>query len=216
MPNDLRFAPEWLKSQPAWMKLAALVVFGLIFLCAAFLTVQDYQTSRLGYLLLPTQKLDPDTTAALVGLLPQALQVAFVWLAATKPKARNLSMLLWFVAFLPDFATDLYFKQQTLQWSGELLPDLGMGLVSWAETLLLYTLGSELMLGFAWANLSPLIAPTIGGTLGGLVRHVREAVREAARQAAAESGALFNMPEPGSNGTAKKAAAAERASAGRR
>ncbi len=192
MPETLRIS-DWLQKQPTWMKVAAFLVFGAICVTAAFLSLQDYQTSRLGYLLLPSRKLDPETTAALVGLLPQAFQIALAWVAATRRGGRRLVVVLWLLAFVPDYATDLYFKLEGAAWTGDALTDLAIAFVTMAETFLLFTAGSEFMLMFGWANLSPLLVPALGGALGGAWRGLRDLFRAAAEEAARESGALFNL-----------------------
>lgn len=196
MPKSLRIRPDWIQNQPTWMKVSATLVFGVIMMAAAFLSVQDYQTSRLGYLMLPSQKLDPETTAMLVGLLPQAFQIALAWIAAGRREGRKLVLFLWLLAFIPDFATDLHFKMQGIAWSGEFLPDLAVGALVWAETFMLFTFGSEFMLMFGWSNIGPLIAPTVGGALGGFAASVRElwhAAGEAAAEAGRQSGTLFGL-----------------------
>lgn len=215
MPNELRITPDWLARQPFWMKASATLVFGIILVIAVFLSIQDYQTSRLGYLLIPSQKLDPELTATLVGMLPQAFQIALAWVGATRKQGRRLVLALWLLAFMPDFLTDLAFKMDGVAWTGEFGKDVVIAGVVLAETLILYTGGSELMIMFAWANISPLIAPTIGGALGGFwtniresFAHAREAAAAAAAEAGRESGALFNLevepPPSNTRGTAKK------------
>lgn len=209
-PESLRIAPDWITKQPTWMKLSAVLVFGIIMVAAVYLSVQDYQTSRLGYLSLPSQKLDPEMTATLVGLLPQAFQIALAWIAATRKKGRSLALFFWMIAFLVDYASDLVFKLDGMTWTNEFGPDLAIGVVTWLETFVLYTFGSEFMLMFGWSNVSPLIAPTIGSALGGMGRSLGElwqSAAEAAQAAAQESGALFNMDdyEPQGSTTAKKA-----------
>jgi len=216
MPNSLRIAPEWIARQPTWMKVSAVLVFGFIMVAAVYLSVQDYQTSRLGYLLLPSQKLDPETTALFVGGLPQAFQIAAAWVMATRQRGRKLALLLFLFAFLPDFGSDVYFKMQGVLWSGDFVADALITLSVLFETFFLFTFGSEFMLMFGWANISPLIAPVLGGAWADLKTMWAAAKSEAAK-AAQESGALFGIApdeaagkstasKPSTNGAKKRAA----------
>lgn len=196
MPNQLQMSREWLANKPAWMKAGMLAVFAVMTYIAVFLAVQDYQTSRLGYMLLPSQKVDPETTAALVGLLPQLLQIAMMWVGATKPQARKLAIILWLVAFVPDFAADLMFK---MNWAVQPEPYLAAVVSTVIETLFLFTLGSEFLLVLSWANLTILIEPYTEALFGGIGNWwagVQERANAFAAEAGTGAGAMFGFEEP--------------------
>lgn len=187
MPRSLQV--PFIERAPSWMKFSAILVFGGIFVIAIFLSVQDYQTSVLGYRLIPSQKIDPDTTAALVGALPQLFQIALAWVIASRQKGRKLAMLLWLIAFLFDFASDYYFKSSGVEWPPGVLTHALIAASILGETFVLYTFGSEFMLIFSWSNLAPLVTPGLSAWLA----DVKARIRTATTETGAEVGGIFNL-----------------------
>lgn len=179
---------SFLETAPAWMKVAATVVFGALFYIAFRLSVWDYQTSVIGYQLLPSRKLEADTAAALIGLLPQLLQIAMGWVAASRARGRRLALLLMALAFTFDFITDLQFKMDGLPG------DFGLAAITVIETLALFTLGSEFLLLFSWSNLSPLFLPALMMALRNGRAYIVAAWQEAKTvNVGGEVGGLFNI-----------------------
>jgi hypothetical protein len=187
MPRSLQV--PFIERAPSWMKVSATLVFGSIFVIAFFLSIQDYQTSVLGYRLIPSQKIDPDTTSALVGALPQLFQIALAWVIASRQKGRKLAILLWLIAFSFDFASDYYFKSSGVTWPSDVLAHALVAASILGETFVLYTFGSEFMLIFAWSNLAPLVTPGISAWL----KEVKTHIRAATAGTGGEVGGIFNL-----------------------
>lgn len=201
MPRSLQI--PFIERAPGWMKASATFVFGAILFIALYLSVQDYRTSVLGYQLLPSQKVDPETTAALVGALPQLFQIALAWVVASRARGRRLALLLWLIAFAFDFASDYYFKIEGVAWPSEFVPHAILAFSIVGETFVLYTFGSEFMLLFAWSNLSPLLLPGIQARLRRWRQSLQHGVQQATAGAGNEIGGLFNVPaahDPGPGG----------------
>jgi hypothetical protein len=188
-------APETIARMPAWARLGATLVFAALAFAGLYLAVQDYQTSRAGYLLIPTTKLDAETTATIVGFLPQAFSMALMWVYANRPRGRALVVVLWMLVFIPDFGTDFYFKVQGITWTGVFLDDAIMGLLAVAETFFLFTAGSEFILIFGWANLSPLVGPVFGPMLTGIWQGLGDWYRERTKAVASGVGPLMGADD---------------------
>lgn len=166
-PNLLTI--PFLDRAPLWMKASAFAVFGAIMVIALWLFGQDYATSVAGYRLLPSRKLETDVTAALVGALPQLIQIAMAWVLVTRAEhGRRLAAVVWLATFLADFGTDYYFKISALDWPANPLEHVFLAGSVMGETFFLFTLGSEWMLILAVNNLGPLLAPVTRWAWSGL------------------------------------------------
>jgi hypothetical protein len=128
------------------------LVFIAMFAVAIIISYGDYTSSRLGYMMLPTRK----TSAAViwaVALVPQLGQIGFSYAWGRDWRTnRQLAFISLFTAvslFLVDVGTDVYFKaagQGTEAW-----------LVAIPESILLFTLGSEIMLVVSFGMLVQLL-----------------------------------------------------------
>lgn len=130
LASRLRQGP-WL-----WVFLAT---FTVIFFISVGLFIEDFTTSLLGYQMLPTAKAN-NWVVYLVALLPQITQVAFAY-AYIDQRKPEFALLLALV-FVMDTFTDVYFKSMALQ-SPELV------VIATAESLVLYTIGSEFLMAFS-------------------------------------------------------------------
>lgn len=124
--------------------------FVLLFGISIVLMLEDYQTSYLGYEMVPTNKANPNL-GFWVAMLPQTIQVALTYLGIEKKNP-------WYIvvagfALLIDMSTDVYFKS-----FGGLTIELVW--IATLESLLLYTLGSEVLFvlsgGALWSLKGPL------------------------------------------------------------
>jgi len=103
------------------------------------LIVEDYTTSYLGYQAIPTNKANI-WVIYLVALLPQVLQMGFGYVFLDDSEKR-WAITVVFLALFIDVATDVMFKATGLNYTI---------IIAILESLLLYTLGSELMFTVAF------------------------------------------------------------------
>jgi hypothetical protein len=125
-------------------------VFLTLFVISLVLMYEDYNTSYLGYSLIPTNKANPNL-GIWVALLPQAIQIALTYLGIEKKNP-------WYIiaaglALLLDVSTDVYFKS----YGGR---TMSLVWIATIESLTLFTLGSELLFvlsgGVLWSLKDPL------------------------------------------------------------
>jgi hypothetical protein len=132
----------------AWPLGCLLVAFSVI------LMFEDYQTSRAGYLALPTQKVNNGWVTFAVAALPQVGQIVLFYIFGRNTK-RGWAALLAFVFFLADIGTDAWYKSGQ-EWS--LMP------LALVESLFIFTLGSEVLftiaLGFVAETFGEFMAVT--------------------------------------------------------
>jgi hypothetical protein len=136
------------------------IVFGLLFIIAVGLSIEDYMTTLKGYELLPTAKAN-DWIIPLVALLPQVGQVAFTFTFASDTR-RRWAILVAFGLHFIDVSTDVYFKAYGRP--------LWVWLVALVESELLFTLGSELALTFSLGMLLELVPNALEQTMNTLHR----------------------------------------------
>jgi len=117
----------------AWPLGCLLVALSLI------LMWEDYETSRAGYLALPTQKVHSNWVTFAVAFLPQAGQIVLFYIFGRNTR-RGWAALLATGFFLVDLGTDAWFKSAG-QWS--LMP------LAIVESLFIFTLGSEVLFTIA-------------------------------------------------------------------
>lgn len=107
---------------------------------AAILMIEDYATSRAGYLALPTEKLNTSGYVILaVAALPQVGQLVLYQIFARDTR-KGWAMLLAGIFFLVDIGTDAWFKSSSL-WS--MMP------LAILESFFIFTLGSEVLFTIA-------------------------------------------------------------------
>lgn len=143
--NIIKDATSKVKS--SGMVLPVVLVFIAMFLVSCALMYEDYTTSKLGYMSLPTQKANP-WVIPLVALLPQLGQVGFGYVFMTDTNKRwsvLVAILLWVV----DVFTDVYYKSHGL--------DIFWKFGATVETIAIYTVGSELMMVTSVAMLVDLL-----------------------------------------------------------
>lgn len=117
------------------------LVFLAMFVISIGTSIEDYTTSRLGYMALPTRKAN-DYVIWLVAAIPQIGQIGFSYAWGrewkTNRKMAAVSLLVAMGLFMVDVGTDMVYKAS------------GQGLEVWVmaflESALLFTLGSEVML----------------------------------------------------------------------
>jgi hypothetical protein len=130
------------RQKPAMMLLVFLVLVALLAV-AVFLFVTDYITSVYGYYRLGTARVS-DAEAWFVGALPQLVQVAFGFMALER---RNwLFAALAGAALVVDIGTDMAFRVGDAQ-------GLAVYTTAFAQSLLLFTLGSEFLLVASLENI---------------------------------------------------------------
>ncbi len=112
----------------------------LLVAVAVILMIEDYNTSRLGYMLIPTRKVDLAFVPFAVALVPLAGQIVCGFIYGRKTD-RTWALLVMVLLFSVDFATDVYFKSlgvdKVFNWW--LVP------LAMLESLFIFTLGSEVM-----------------------------------------------------------------------
>jgi hypothetical protein len=111
----------------------------LLVALAVILMIEDYETSRAGYLALPTLKVHGGWVTFAVAALPQAGQIVLFYIFGRDTR-RGWAMLLAGGLFLVDLGTDAWFKSGG-QWS--LVP------LAVVESLFIFTLGSEVLFTIA-------------------------------------------------------------------
>lgn len=123
---------------------------------------EDYQTSRAGYMALPTLKVNSGLVTFAVAALPQVAQIVLFYIFGRDTR-RGWAGLLAIGFFLVDLGTDAWFKSGG-QWS---LAPLAI-----VESLFIFTLGSEVLFTIAVG----FIAETFGEFVGVFGVFLREAL----------------------------------------
>ncbi len=132
------------------------VVFLTLLVISLVLTVEDFNTSLLGYQMIPTAKSN-DMLPWFVAGLPQLIQIALAYVAIEKKNPWYLAVAI--IAFMADMSTDVYFKSYGGQtWA--------LVWVASLESLILYTLGSEILLVFSLGILHALLPKVNGYVMG--------------------------------------------------
>lgn len=143
----------------------------LLAVIAGVLAIEDYNTSKAGYALIPTAKYDSIYVPLAVAAIPQAGQIVLFFIFGRDTRKR-WAMAIMLLLFAVDVSTDVVYKAAG---NTALIP------VAFIESVAIFTLGSEvmfsLMVGFvletwpeffvAVANLMRLILNGIGYILAG-------------------------------------------------
>lgn len=111
----------------------------LLVALSVILMVEDYETSRAGYIALPTLKVHGGWVNIAVAALPQAGQIVLFYIFG-KDTRRGWAMLIAASLFIVDLGTDSWFKSGG-DWS--LMP------LAVVESLFIFTLGSEVLFTIA-------------------------------------------------------------------
>ena len=141
------------------------LVFVIMFITAAGISYEDYSTTFEGYKLVPTAKVN-EWAITLVALLPQIGQIGFAYVFASDSK-KGWAALLVIILHVVDVYTDVRFKA-----NGQ---DLGVYLIAWVESEVVYTIGSEIALAVSIGMLFQLL-PTALGQLLQFLRRFMEAL----------------------------------------
>lgn len=131
---------------------------------AVVLMVEDYETSRAGYLALPTLKVHGGWVTFAVAALPQAGQIVLFYIFGRNTR-RGWAIALAFGLFLVDIGTDAWYK------SGQ---EWGLMPLAIVESLFIFTLGSEVLFAVA----AGFVAEAFGDfivVLSGLIRQLMDA-----------------------------------------
>lgn len=107
----------------------------LLALLAIGLMIEDYDTSRLGYLALPTLKVNNTWVPFVVGALPQISQVVLFYIFGRDTR-KGWALGIAAVFFAVDVVTDTWYKSDQ-RW--------GLVPLALAESIFIFTLGSEVL-----------------------------------------------------------------------
>lgn len=141
------------------------LVFITMFVIAIGLSVEDYSTSLLGYIALPTRKANI-WIPYFVALIPQVAQIGFFYMFMQNTEKR-WTILVAFLCHIVDVSTDVYYKaagQHIYVW-----------IIALLESEILYTLGSEIMLTASFGmlvELFPDFIKQLGTFFSGLVSSI--------------------------------------------
>ena len=111
----------------------------LLAVFAALIMVEDYNTSRLGYLALPTKKFNYTWVPFVVGALPQIGQIVLFYIFGRDTK-KGWALVIASLFFFIDVGTDTWYK------SGQ---NWGLTPLAFVESVLIFTLGSEILFAIA-------------------------------------------------------------------
>ena len=117
----------------AWPLGVILIILSLV------LMGEDYNTSRLGYMALPTQKVNDNLVIFAVAALPQLAQIILFFIFGRDTK-KGWAIILAGLFFMADLSTDAWYKSGG-DWS--LMP------LAIIESLFIFTLGSEVLFSIA-------------------------------------------------------------------
>jgi hypothetical protein len=111
----------------------------VLVLLSVVLMMEDYATSRAGYEMLPTLKVNNGWVTLAVAALPQVGQIVLFYIFGRDTK-KGWAALLASIFFLADLSTDAWFKSGGA-WN--LMP------LAIVESLFIFTLGSEVLFTIA-------------------------------------------------------------------
>lgn len=111
----------------------------LLMALSVVLMVEDYQTSRAGYEMLPTHKVNSGLVIFCVAALPQLAQIVLFFIFGRDTK-KGWALILAGIFFAADLGTDAWYKSGGA-WG--LLP------LATVESLFIFTLGSEVLFSIA-------------------------------------------------------------------
>lgn len=126
----------------AWPLGLVLVALSLV------LMYEDYATSKAGYEMLPTAKVNEAWVSFVVAALPQIGQIVLFYIFGRDTR-RGWAGILAFMFFAVDISTDVWFKSNQDLW---LFP------IALVESLFVFTLGSEILFTVA----AGFVAETFG------------------------------------------------------
>ncbi len=111
----------------------------LLMALATVLMLEDYATSKAGYEMLPTNKVNTGLVIFTVAALPQLAQIVLFFIFGRDTR-KGWAILLAFAFFAVDLGTDSWYK------SGG---DWGLIPLAIVESLFIFTLGSEVLFSIA-------------------------------------------------------------------
>ena len=163
MSNLFKRTSETIKKSP--MVIPLFLVFVVMFIVAIGVNIEDYSTSRLGYMEIPTRKAN-DWVIWLVALIPQVGQIGFSYLFAADTNKRWAAITAFSLHFV-DVATDMVYKA---------FPYTPISVISaFIESEVIYTLGSEIMLVTSFGMVVALF-PDFICELGNLMTKIFQAL----------------------------------------
>lgn len=154
MANVFKQSSEKINDSP--FVVLIFLVFVVLFLIGCGLSIEDYSTSYYGYQRLPTQKVN-DWVIPLVAALPQLGQIGFLYVFASDTNKRWGALIAVLLHFA-DVTTDVAFKV-----GKDISPQ--MLFLAIAETEILYTIGSEILLTVSFGMVLALF-PRVLAVLG--------------------------------------------------
>lgn len=135
---------------------------------ALILMMEDYATSRAGYLALPTQKVNSTWVTFAVAALPQAGQIVLFYIFGRDTK-RGWAALIALAFFVADLGTDAWFK------SGGAWGLMPLAII---ESLFIFTLGSEVLFTISVGFVAEAFPEFITATFA-LMKGISEAFQNA-------------------------------------
>ena len=168
--NLLSQAGARIRKSPAIIFIFVVIVVALVISIGT--TVEDYSTSRMGYMELPTRKINT-WVIPLVAALPQVLQILMAYAFMTDTKRGGWALGIAGFAHVVDVGLDVFYKSGG-EWA--LVP------LSIVETELVYTFGSEFLLAFSFGLILetfPDFLRQVNVVLGNIVEAIREVMPNA-------------------------------------
>jgi hypothetical protein len=153
------------------------LIYLVMFVVALAIAFEDYSTTLAGYQAIPTRKIN-EWVIPCVALLPQIGQIGFAYLFVTDT-GRGWAILIALALFFADAYTDVICKTRT---DHLVLNDLSV--TAFVETVIIYTLGSEVMLTLSFGMLIRLLPFAI-------IQVKQFAARMAAAQASGQGALAF-------------------------
>jgi hypothetical protein len=165
MANLFKGASDKVRSSP--FVIPMFIVFVVMFAISIGVNIEDYTTSRLGYIEIPTRKAN-DWVIWLVAAIPQIGQIGFAYIFASDTNKRWSALIAASLHFV-DVVTDVAYK--AVPYSAVTV------IASVIESELIYTLGSEIMLVASFGMIIAL-APDFMRQFGNLMTRLFESLSE--------------------------------------
>lgn len=115
-------------------------MFALVILWTTVIFPEDLGTTKAGYMMIPSRKINGEAVASAVMLIPSLVEIISMYIVvhATSDKPRNMWSIIGVVAFLVDSGTDVFYKYQG--------HSVGEFVVVLTETLVIFTAMSEVLI----------------------------------------------------------------------
>lgn len=149
MSQIFKKSAQYIRSSPFIIPITLIFVLTFVVSCTIFF--EDYSTSRLGYLDLPTLKANV-WISWFVALIPQLLQIALLYVFIEDTHKR-WALLIAFFAHFVDVGTDVWYKVTNHR---DIIQHFDVWLIAFIESELIYSFGSEGMFTLSFGMLIQL------------------------------------------------------------